>query len=68
MSKNEEFDEDLESLEELEENESVDNGSMWDDEEEEWDRDSYFDEEGIMHRVSDDDDDFDYDESDYEEE
>lgn len=68
MSKEEEYDENLESLEDLEDDESSNESSLWDEGEEEWDRDSYFDEDGFMHKDYDDDDDFDYDESDYEEE
>jgi hypothetical protein len=70
--KNDELDEynsDWESIEDLEEDdEEMDDSSLWDDEESNWGRDTYFDEDGFEQSFEDDDDNFDYDESDYEDE
>ena len=59
------YNSDWESLEDLEDSDS---SSIWDDEESDWGRDTYFDEDGYAHNFDMDEDNFDYDESDYEEE
>lgn len=63
------YNSDWESIEDLEESdEDSDSSNIWDDEESDWGRDTYFDEDGYAHNFDMDEDNFDYDESDYEEE
>lgn len=61
------YDQNWESIEDLEEEEE--DPEVWDDDESEWGRDTFFDEDGFECNFDNgEDDDFDYDESDYEEE